>query len=208
MVKRPIPPEILDLVLTLWQERLVGDVPERDDDPLAIAALTRLAPRSAYRIGRMTGLVKLALAGGTNQDFPSHRPTPGDSRRIAGFRRFFTPIEPSVREFALRDLRRTAGRPEVPVTSSRWLGLVGLATIGRLLSTCEPYRVRWALQHVPYPIAKRIRNQMPRQETPSKAVVTLENLILAAAWHSLEEEGKIAPPRERGPLPTAGSAPL
>ena len=195
-----IPEEILNWVLALWAERLVGDLPEREDDPFAIAALTRFDDRSIFRLFRLTGLVKLALAGSRGKELRHVRLRSVDLDRIDGFLRFFVPLAPGMQATARRDIQAVVDRLEGRTTSNQRLALVGLSTFGRQLSCCEPYRVRWALQHLPYPIAKRIRNQMPRKPLSGHAIMKVESLVLSAAWHRLNQEG-----RRRGAIGRAPS---
>ena len=45
------------------------------------------------------------------------------------------------------------------------LARLGLATVARGLVACEPTRVRWALQHLPYKVAKQVRAAMSLRST-------------------------------------------
>ncbi len=74
----------------------------------------------------------------------------------------------------------------------RRLASLGLSTIARLLAGCEPYRVRWSLQHVPYPVAKRIRSIMSVAPTVSDQVRHLEIAVLKAAWTRLTLENRLS----------------
>lgn len=47
-----------------------------------------------------------------------------------------------------------------PLEDRRSVARLGLVTIGRLLTRVDPLRVRWTLQHLPYPIAKIIRAEI------------------------------------------------
>ena len=51
--------------------------------------------------------------------------------------------------------------------------------------------MRWALQHVPYPVAKRIRSIISNAPTVSKSVLGLEGEILQAAWTRLTLENRL-----------------
>jgi hypothetical protein len=80
------------------------------------------------------------------------------------------------------------------VAARRRAPMLGLVTLARLLADCKPFRTRWALQHLPYPIVKRIRSLMPAASRRVEAVSRLETLILRAAWDRLILEGRIAIP--------------
>ena len=69
---------------------------------------------------------------------------------------------------------------------------IGLATIARLLADSEPFRLRWALQHWPYPIAKLIRSLIPPATNRPAALLESETWILKTAWDRLNLEGRLA----------------
>ena len=137
--ERPADPEVLAWACSLWTERLVGGEPRKADDPPVIAAMSGLSPRAGYRLCRYCRRNQ-ARAG---------RPAPGGvGQRVRGVGR------PGVR----RD--RPARHPFHPgreAAPARLPARIGLLTIARLLADCEPFRVRWALQHWPYAIAKLVR---------------------------------------------------
>jgi hypothetical protein len=60
-----------------------------------------------------------------------------------------------------------------------------------LLGPVELHRARWALQHVPYPIAKlmRSKNAVP---ISLKSLLAWESWVLEAAWARLLGEGRMA----------------
>jgi hypothetical protein len=58
-----------------------------------------------------------------------------------------------------------------------------------LLADVEPFRVRWALQHWPYTIAKLARTLMPPEAKRSTAVASVEARVLKTAWDRLNLEG-------------------
>ena len=60
--ERPALPEVMQWILSLWSERLVGGEDERADDPPAIIVLSRLSLRTGYRLCRVAGLYKVLLA--------------------------------------------------------------------------------------------------------------------------------------------------
>jgi hypothetical protein len=68
---------------------------------------------------------------------------------------------------------------------------IGLTTLARLLAVAEPFRLRWALQHWPYPIAKLIRSLMPPATSRPPELSQGETLILQTAWDRLNLEGRL-----------------
>jgi hypothetical protein len=99
-------------------------------------------------------------------------------------------IDPRSREWARRDVQSISQGEFRP---RRQAALLGLATMARLLADCEPFRVRWTLQHLPYPIAKRVRSIMPGPQKRSSSVSALESLLLKTAWERLTLEQRITP---------------
>jgi hypothetical protein len=184
---RPPHPEALAWVSALWTERLVGGAIESADDPPAIVALTRPSPPEGYRLWHAVGQVKALLATGLD-------PAAG-VRASWTFERLGTP-PPQTQSWALRDLERVQ---KARVGRRRRTALLGLVTLARLLADCEPFRVRWALQHLPYPIVKRVRSLMPPDPKRSDAVARLEDLILRTAWDRLVLEDRIATPYPLAP---------
>ncbi len=176
-------PRMCEVALTLWTERLVGDVPPRPDDCSAVLALTTLGPVGLYRLLRLCGLAKRILGG----DVAIVSPRRVTTDRLAALRaRLASPIDARLVRLAEKDWVAAAslGRHRLAGT--------GLATIGRLLAKAEPYRVRWALQHVAYPVAKRLRIAASRAESSVREVQVLEGRVLDAAWGRLREEARLA----------------
>ena len=68
--------------------------------------------------------------------------------------------------------------PTAKLPPRRLAARIGLLTIARLLSDCEPFRVRWALQHWPYTIAKLVRSLMPSAAKRTPVVMRVEAEIL------------------------------
>lgn len=164
--ERPPHPEALEWVLALWAERLVGGEPQRDDDPPVIVALTRPSPREAYRLWHGVGQLKRKIAEDPDQ-------------------------RPEVRELLRRGVDMIA-RARFGVR--RGVSLLGLATAARLLADCELFRSRWALQHLPYPVVKRIRWLTPPTAERSATASRLESRILRTVWERLVDEGRLATP--------------
>ncbi|APW62189.1 hypothetical protein [Paludisphaera borealis] len=175
-------PEVLDWISALWTERLVGGAAERADDPPAIVALARPSPLEGYRLWWTVGLVKSLLARG---------PDDAAAERAGWVFDRLGPPPPETRDWARRDLETVA---KARVSGRRRTALLGLVTLARLLADCEPFRVRWALQHLPYPIVKRVRTLMPSAPKRAAAVSRLESLILRTAWDHLILENRIATP--------------
>lgn len=180
-------PEVRDWVLALWAERLVGGEPLRDDEPPAVVAIAGPPPIARFRLLRVVGLAKSVLAGYE----PTGREGPLGRERMVWLSQRLGIDDPRAREWAGRDLRALL-RESPP--RGRNLALLGLATMARLLADCDPFRVRWALQHLPYPVAKRARSLMPNADRRSPAVSRLEAMILKAAWQRLNHEGRLGPP--------------
>jgi hypothetical protein len=180
-------PEALKWALALWAERLVGDVPA-DSDPPVVVAMTRLGPRDLARLVKACGVVKLAFALGGNGrnglDESIARFTPTDRVRLGFFRRHVGAPDPRLVPLAGLDLKVIDG------DRRRGLARVGLVTFGRLLSAVEPHRARWALQHVPYPLARLMRIKGP-PPLSLKAMLAWESWVLEAAWSRLLREGRL-----------------
>ena len=68
---------------------------------------------------------------------------------------------------------------------------IGLLTMARLLADAEPFRLRWALQHWPYPLAKLVRSLMPPAGGRSASMLEWESLVLKTAWDRLNVEGRL-----------------
>jgi len=177
---RPADPEALRWTLAFWTERLVGDVASRPDDPPVVVALARLAPRDLARLVKVTGLAKLAF-------LPAAEGGEGwmstvDRVRLGYLRRHVGRADPRLVAAARSDLGALGPDPK------RRRARLGLVTFGRLLAMAEPHRARWAVQHVPYPVAR----QMRALDTPPlgrRALASWEAWVLEAAWARLLREG-------------------
>ena len=157
---------------SLWTERLVGGEPRKADDPPVIVAMAGLSPRDGYRLCRYAGEIKLALAG---------------QRRAEWADDFAATAGPEFAVIARHDVRSTPGRRSCP--ARRLPARIGLLTIARLLADCEPFRVRWALQHWPYAIAKLVRALMPPAAKRSSVMMHVESEVLKAAGDRLRLRG-------------------
>ncbi|MDE2508186.1 MAG: hypothetical protein KGM43_13300 [Planctomycetota bacterium] len=151
----------------LWTERLVGDVPTRDDDPRVIVAMTALDPRALVRVIRTAGLAKFALALPREADAASFQ--------ADHYRQSLLSSHPSFVPQALRDVAELPGGPR------HRFARLGTVTFARLLACCEPYRARWALQHWPYASAKWLRMLMGRRTRPGAALADFEAEVLRLA---------------------------
>jgi hypothetical protein len=186
-VERSINPEVLSWTLALWTERLVGGEPERPDDPPAILVLSRLSPRAGYRLCHMMGIVKGVLAG---RDPADHGPGPADQAqaRREWLQTRLASVDLAFRIQALNDVQSIAA-PKVP--RRHHAARIGLGTLARLLADCEPFRVRWALQHWPYPITKLVRFLIDASNR-SHSLLQSESLVLQTARERLTLEGRLA----------------
>jgi hypothetical protein len=183
---RPASSEVLNWSLVLWTERLVGGDPGRTDDPPAIAVLTRLAPRRGYAICSLAGELKCLLGGAQ----PSRkRPSAVRAVHMRSIQESMTGADPRFLDQVSRDLQSKA---LIQVPLRHRAARLGLLTLARLLADCEPFRLRWALQHWPYPISKLIRLLIPSAKDRSEPISEGETLILKTAWDRLKLEGKVA----------------
>ncbi len=185
-------PTVAGWVLALATERLVGGEPVRYDEPPAIVALAALSSRDLYRLSHATGQFKTLLAG--DPQGICLRPGTGRPAHCAGitinFSNLFGAKVEKAQAWANRDLDGLSGTDGQG--RRRRLATLGLYTIARLLAGCEPYRVRWALQHVPYPVAKRIRSIMSAAPPMNQQVRRLEGLVLKTAWTRLTLENRLS----------------
>ncbi len=163
--ERPADPEVLACARSLWTERLVGGEAGRSDDPPVIAAMSGLSPRAGYRLCRYTGEIKLALAGQTRTEWAMS---------------FAASAGPEFAVVAQHDVRSTS-ESAAKLPPRRSPARIGVLTIARLLADCEPFRVRWALQHWPYSIAKLVRSLMPPAAKRSPVVMQVESEVLKMA---------------------------
>jgi hypothetical protein len=184
--ERPADPGLLSWALVFWAERLVGGDPSRTDDPPAIAVLTQHPPRFGYAVCRLSGEIKFVLAGWQPR---SQRPSAIWLARKKWIEEYAAGVDPRFLEQVLRDLKSKA---VAKVPARHRAARLGAQTVARLLADCEPFRVRWALQHVPYPIAKLIRSLIPAPGSASAFISQGETRILQTAWDRLELERRVA----------------
>jgi len=177
--ERPVDPDVLGWALVLWTERLVGGDPARTDDAPAIAVLSRLSPRSGYAICRLAGQIKWRIGG---RPSAQERTSAARCARTTWIRESLPGVDPRFLEQVSRDLQSKA---LAKVPGRHLAARLGVQTLARLLADCEPFRLRWALQHWPYPIAKLIRSLMPSPAQRSAWLSNWEGLILKTAWDRL-----------------------
>ena len=183
--ERAAAPEVATWALALWAERLVGGDARRADDRPAIILLSRLSPRAGYRICRLAGLCKLILAGHEQgaQGRASAR------ARLEWLEARLAAADQELRAMAKRDVETSRSSRLPP---RRRLARIGLSTVARLVASSEPFRLRWALQHWPYPVAKVVRSLMPPAANRPPSLLDGESLILKTAWDRLNLEGRLA----------------
>jgi hypothetical protein len=178
---RPSQPDALRWVQGLWDERIVGDLRDCPDEPRVVIALSRLTLRELITLAEAAGLAKLALAG----DAPARLRSRLRYLFVA-FQRGWGQASPTLRSWARNDfLHFVEGRTRKE--DQPW-SRFGLITLGRLLAGVEPYRARWAVQHLPYAIARMIR---PAIKDPGTSVAASESQVLRTAWDRLAVEGRI-----------------
>ncbi len=198
---RPANPEVAAFALALWSERLVGDVAERPDDPPVILALSRSSSRELVRLVRALGQAKHAFAiegkGPSNEDEALARTVAGDRVRLGYFRRIIGRADPRLIRIARGDFEAA------PPDRRRKYAALGLITVARLLKAVDARRARWAIQHLPYPVAKRVGaigggGSAASAGLPLRAIRAWEAWIFEAAWARLLSEGRLGTGGEGG----------
>jgi hypothetical protein len=185
-VERPVNPEVLSWILALWTERLVGGEPTRPDDPPALVVLSHLSLRESYRLCHVMGLAKRVLVG---QESGNDRSDSAEQARGEWLQSRLASVNLRFRNQAQADVESISA-PKVP--QRHHFARIGLGTLARLLADCEPFRVRWALQHWPYPIAKLVRFLIAGASNRSASLLQSESLVLKTAWERLTLEGRLA----------------
>ena len=197
---RKADPLVLACVCTLWTERLLAGPEVSEADPPVIAAIAGLRPTDFVRVLTLAGLSKIAYLGKP----PAAKP--GETRRAARRRERMLDfrsqwIEKGSGQTAeLGELvKRDAGASKT-AAGRRAIVHLGLTTIARLLAIAEPYRVRWALQRLPYDTAKPIRGLM-KLDLPGVSrgdLIALEHRVLVMSMRRLESERSLSENRSRG----------
>jgi hypothetical protein len=187
---RVVDAEISGWIQVLSTERLVGGEPVGLDDPPVIRAMAGLPLRGLFRLVHAIGQAKLALAEGPDDGWP--RPQ-SDRDRHEWYRESLIPQlggdEPRLRQWAQTELQRSSSSEPDPQRGRAFLGLM---TLARLLSVCEPFRARWVLQHLPYSIAKRFRSIMSSSSQISPRIVGIEEVLLKTGWERLTLERRVS----------------
>ena len=89
---------------------------------------------------------------------------------------------------AREDVNSIAG---LKLPQRRLAARLGLLTVSRLLADCEPFRLRWALQHWPYSIVKQTRSLLSSAGKRTPGELAGETELLKAAWERLRLEGRM-----------------
>ena len=182
-------PGAIGWALTLWTERLVGDVGDRADDPPVVVAISRMRAREVARLIKVCGQVKHAFAidgrGPSEDDEAMIRMSVVDRVRIAFFRRRIGSADFRLVPAARQDLEVIG--PDRRRGHSR----LGLLTFGRLLDAAEPHRARWAMQQLPYPVVQLMREKTD-PPLSHRALVAWESWVLESAWARLLTEGRLS----------------
>jgi hypothetical protein len=190
--ERAADPEVAGWVRVLWTERLVGGEPVGPGDPSVIAALAGLPPRATARLAHAIGRAKLALAEGPDDGWP--RPQRDRDRHEWYLDRLVARLggdEARLRRWAGEEVRRSSASG---ADARRGRALLGLTTLARLLAACDPFRARWALQHLPYAVAKRFRSVMTASVSLPPRLLEVEQTLLQTAWERLIVESRLDVP--------------
>ncbi len=183
--ERPGSPACRAQALSLWAERLVGGESNRQDDPPAVMAMTALSARAGYGLCRAAGLGKMMLAG------QAPGPVRSGQKRRARLEWLHGRLSDADGEFQAQVRRDVQAAAAAKVPRRHQAARLGLVTIARLLGDFEPFRLRWALQHWPYPIAKLIRSLMAPARERGASLLRGESLVLKTAWYHLRLEGRL-----------------
>jgi hypothetical protein len=150
---RPAATEALSCVLSLWTERLVGDVPRCDEDPPIVARLSTI-PIDERRLNRVLVALGAAKVACLNESMGNSLEIPTQWR---------LKFEPMAQTWPIQwtDELRTQVRADL-ASMGNTIGIADLARLGvlsvsRLLTGLDPHRLRWVFQHLPYTTARAIR---------------------------------------------------
>ena len=158
----------------------------RDDDPPALVAICGLSARAGY---------PTLPDGGACQDDPlrgkaaaSRRTQQSERERDEWFRGRLGAIESEFEARARADVQSIA---QTKLPRRLHAARIGLFTVARLLADSEPFRLRWALQHWPYPIVKLTRSLMSDATSRAPVILRGEAQVLKTAWERLTLEGRL-----------------
>ena len=138
------------VVMALWSERLVGGEPPSVDDAPVVRFLTE-TPRP--KLQRALARIRLAKLACDPEARASVELNPADAAEMERMREALGAVDERLAHVARLDTASAVEEAE-----PGWPTL-GLLTPARLLTVVEPFRVRWTLQHLPYPVAKAIRGR-------------------------------------------------
>jgi hypothetical protein len=136
----------------------------------------------------MAGLAKTMLA--------ANKPGKGrmlelERDRDAWFRDRLASIDSEFRTRARTDVHTIA---ETKLPRRIHAARIGLFTFARLLADSEPFRLRWALEHWPYPVVKLTRSLMSDASSRAPVILRGEAQLLKSAWERLTLEGRLTYP--------------
>ena len=186
--ERPVQPMFRDWAMGLWTERLVGAEAARDDDPPALVAICGLSARAGFRLCRMAGLAKTILSVEKPRKPSTQQP---GRERDEWFRGRLGAVEA---EFAARARADVNSIVQTKLPRRLHAARIGLFTVARLLADSEPFRLRWALEHWPYPIVKLARSLMSDATSRAPIILRGEGQVLKSAWERLTLEGRLSEP--------------
>lgn len=192
---RPPQADALRWSLALWSERLVGGPPAGPDDPPAIAAIAQPDRHAVSRLLARLGLAKLAvLANAEGGEAALPELASRDRDRLASLQATQPESDPMLAEVARADWATARQMRE------HALLVLGLTSIARLLAVAEPFRVRWALQHLPYNLAKFARLQLVKPTGVDPAVlIAWESRLLSTAQKQVAAEAQAGGARKAAP---------
>ena len=150
-------PEVLNWVWSLWTERIVGGGPVGPADAPIVAVLATMPSRTLARLLTLVGLSKEVCGSVVRESHDTDSP-PRTAERLRDLRNRIGPVDSFLTQRADADVSTHGG------ASVQAVARLGLVTLGRLLSTVDPHRWRWAIQHVPYHIARGLRPHMTLDE--------------------------------------------
>lgn len=150
----PAHPDVIAWLRRAWSEWLVGDLQSLPDDPAVIQVITTWKSRDLSRLLFRIALAKWSYLCKREGDAAPKSLSPEEMLHFRSFRETWGPRSDPLVALAQRDFQKARD------LASAELARIGLVTIGRLLSVVNAYRARWAMQHLPYDVAKALRPHM------------------------------------------------